>query len=347
MRDRVKRLIGIEALQEEQRQLRSSIDALRTDVADAAAADRSLRDELLADDVPASDVGVALRDRLDHGLLHAEALTKQVSESTERSFAELRSAIRLTQGLVERAKSAPATAPASVDAPSPPPTRSFTHSVPSFDQLYRSFEDRHRGAPAEISQRHREDYRDVIDQLPDVELPIVDLGCGRGELVQFLHERGERVLGVDANLGQLIEGDEALFVEADIFEWLDQQRDESHRAVFGLHVIEHLPLDLQLRLLFEARRVLCVGGALVLETPNALSLSTAATNFWVDPTHQRPVHPLFLEFLARDAGFVAIELRPLHPIPVAFRGAAEAPELAEDLTSLLLGAGDMALIARR
>ena len=32
-------------------------------------------------------------------------------------------------------------------------------------------------------------------------------------------------------------------------------------------------------------------GVLILETPNPLSIVVAARNFWLDPTHRRPVHP--------------------------------------------------------
>jgi O-antigen chain-terminating methyltransferase len=152
---------------------------------------------------------------------------------------------------------------------------------------------------------------------------------------------------VDANLGQLAELDLGEYANRDLFEWLDEQPDASHRAVVSIHVVEHLPLALQVRLVFEARRVLADGGLLVLETPNVLSLSTAATNFWVDPTHQRPVHPSFLEFLAHEAGFARVESHHLHEIPLRFRGHEVAPELVDDLDSLLLGAGDLAFMAWR
>ena len=121
--------------------------------------------------------------------------------------------------------------------------------------------------------------------------------------MQLLHDAGQRSLGVDSNLSQVVDGDESLFWEDDLFRWLDAQEDASHRALVSMHVVEHLPLDLQIRLVFESRRVLAEGGVLILETPNTLSLSVAASNFWVDPTHLRPVHPAFLEFLSVEAGF--------------------------------------------
>lgn len=300
---------------------------------------------------PDAPPGEILQRRLDHALLHAEALTDETRRRFERELAELRSAVRLAQALAERGATAPPGGEAGATAGSAPtpsaPSRSFTHPTPSFDVLYRTFEDRHRGTPEEIRERQRDDYLDLLVALPNEGLPIVDLGCGRGELVRLLVDEGHRALGVDSNLEQVVDDDDEHFVQADLFDWLDGCEDASLRAVVSMHVVEHLPLDLQVRLVFEARRVLAEGGLLVLETPNILSLSTAATNFWVDPTHERPVHPLFLRFLAEEAGFHDVETRPLHELPVSFRGREAAPELVEDLESLILGAGDLALLARR
>ena len=310
----------------------------------------------------AEAAGTALRLRLEHGLLHAEAIAAETREGLHRELGDLRSSTRLTQSLVERALAASVPAPAQPDgaaatrldqvapttdaAPaSAPPT--FTHPVPSFDLLYRAFEDRHRGRIEEITARQSEDYLELLEGLPHPDLAIADLGCGRGELVRLLDGHGLATIGVDSNQGQIADSEERLFVEDDLFRWLDTQTDGSHRAVVAMHVVEHLPLDLQIRLVFESRRVLADGGLLVLETPNTMSISTAATNFWVDPTHERPVHPAFLEFLADEAGFGVVELRPLHPMPLAFRGGDTAPELVDDLNSLILGSGDLALLAHR
>jgi len=332
---------------------RDEIRAEFGSVVDSLDAYRSIIAELDPADGPAG-AGTALRLRLEHGLLHAEAKANESRAQFERELGDVRSSTRLTQSLVERALAAtgpgaPTPPPADGAAPAPVPATApaFVHPVPSFDLLYRAFEDRHRGGDEAITALQEHDYLDLLRALPHPDLAVADLGCGRGELVRLLDRAGLVAVGVDSNQGQIVEGEQRLFVEDDLFRWLDAQDDASLRAVVAMHVVEHLPLELQIRLVFEARRVLAPGGLLVLETPNALSLSTAATNFWVDPTHERPVHPAFLDFLAVEAGFGDIELRPLHPMELSFQGADVVPKLVEELNSLILGCGDLALLARR
>lgn len=336
---------------------RAELDA---EIGSAATGARAIVAELSPEEGP-SQAGKELRDRLDHTLLHAESIGRDTRAVVDRQIGELRNGTRLTQSLMERvlatsvARATGDDRPALGDAPAPVTANSpqaqarasFDHPVPSFDLLYRGFEDRHRGTPEMITERQRGDYLALIQALPHPELPVADLGCGRGELVRLLDEQGMAAVGIDANHSQVADGEDRLFVEDDLFRWLDVQKDASHRAVVAMHVVEHLPLDLQVRLVFEARRVVAEGGLVVLETPNLYSLSTAATNFWVDPTHERPVHPLFLEFLAEEAGFATVELLPLHEVDANVDGAGDAPELASHLERMLFGHGDIALVARR
>jgi O-antigen chain-terminating methyltransferase len=60
------------------------------------------------------------------------------------------------------------------------------------------FEDRFRGPQVEI-RRRVEDYLPMLASASDV----VDVGCGRGELLELLKARGVRARGVDANLAMV------------------------------------------------------------------------------------------------------------------------------------------------
>ncbi len=94
----------------------------------------------------------------------------------------------------------------------------------------------------------------------------------------------------------------------------------------SFHVIEHLPAASLDRLVRLAWRALRPGGVLILETPNPLSLVVAARNFWLDPTHRRPVHPQSLKLSYRLAGFEPVVQLDLQP----FAAESRLPEIEAD-----------------
>jgi SAM-dependent methyltransferase len=169
-----------------------------------------------------------------------------------------------------------------------------------------------RGSEDEI--RHRMDR-----YLPDLKpkAPVLDLGCGRGELLLLLREAGVDATGV--------EGDPALaeaarrrgleVVEGDVLEVVKDQESESRGAVTAVHLFEHLTSAKLIAVLAEIRRVLRPGGLLIAECPNPHSLRVGASLFWQDPTHQRPLLPETLELMLRAAGFVFDRRELLHPFP--------------------------------
>ena len=67
------------------------------------------------------------------------------------------------------------------------------------------------------------------------------------------------------------------------------------------------------RLVDAALVALKPGGVLVLETPNPTNVNVGASSFYLDPTHLKPLHPQFLEFLVSSRGFAETEVRYLNP----------------------------------
>lgn len=139
-----------------------------------------------------------------------------------------------------------------------------------------------------------------------LELPIVDLGCGRGEWLSLLKDEGLHAIGVDINEVAIsfLEKDGLSFVKDDIFAFLQRSSPESFSAVTAFHVIEHLPPEKWMSFLSAIFRVLAPGGVAILETPNPRHLLVASGDFYRDPTHLRPVFPDTLEFLGEITGFV-------------------------------------------
>jgi len=145
----------------------------------------------------------------------------------------------------------------------------------------------------------------------------------------------------------------------DIFDALAAAAEGSLGAVVSFHVVEHLPAASVDRLVRLAWRALRPGGALILETPNPLSLVVAARNFWRDPTHLRPIHPDSLRLSFEQSGFEAVEMIELRPFDadqrlpeIALAGldgpAVEVAQrlnvLRDRLDDLLFGAQDYALV---
>lgn len=224
---------------------------------------------------------------------------------------------------------------------------------------YLELEDRFRGTPEEIEQR-------IARYVPYLQGrgEVLDLGCGRGESLAVFGRHGIAARGVDGN-AQMVARCKELGLAAeqgDLFEVLAAQGEGTLGGVVSFHVIEHLAPESLERLTKLAWRALQPGGVLIFETPNPLSLVVAARNFWLDPTHLRPVHPERLKLLFHAAGFEQVERLDLSPFPTADRLPelqlealpAEERALGDDilrlrdrLDDLLFGFQDYALIGRK
>ena len=109
-------------------------------------------------------------------------------------------------------------------------------------------------------------------------------------------------------------------------------------------MIEHLPLDVLVVLIDQARRVLKPGGLVVFETPNPENLIVGACNFYVDPTHRNPLPPALTGFLLQARGFTRVDIERRHPGDPALRLVSTDEGLATPLNNLLFGAQDYAAI---
>lgn len=190
------------------------------------------------------------------------------------------------------------------------------------DRFYRAFEDRHRGS-RDLIKRRLEVYAPFVEPLLTV-CPggaVVDLGCGRGEWLELIGEKGFDAVGVDLDDGMLSAsvGRELNVVKQDAIEFLRSLPDESQCVVSGFHLVEHIPFaDLQV-LVVEALRVLKPGGLLILETPNPENIVVGTSSFYLDPTHQRPIPSLLLTFLTEYYGFKRTKILRLQESPDLLR----------------------------
>jgi SAM-dependent methyltransferase len=227
---------------------------------------------------------------------------------------------------------------------------------------YFELERRYRGTEEEIRERISR-YLPYLQTLPDG-APVLDLGCGRGESLALLRDHGIAGRGVDSSVRMVqLCRERGLTAEvADLFEALAGAPEGSLGGVTSFHVIEHLSAAALDRLVRLAYRALRPGGVLILETPNPLSVVVAARNFWLDPTHVRPVHPESLRLMYELAGFDPVERLDLRPFPDADRLpeidlAGLPPEqrpladkvnrLRDRLDELLFGFQDFGMVGRK
>ena len=165
--------------------------------------------------------------------------------------------------------------------------------------LYLGFEDIFRGSELLIRDRQRV-YLDVVADRG----PVVDLGCGRGEMLELLTKAGIDARGVDLDEAMVdhARANGANVDHGDALEFLVKQADGSLGAIFSAQFIEHLPAGLLPELLEIARAKLVPDGVFVAETVNPHS-PRALKAFWIDPTHQHPLFPETMLALCRLTGF--------------------------------------------
>jgi O-antigen chain-terminating methyltransferase len=217
------------------------------------------------------------------------------------------------------------------------------------DAFYNRLEDRYRGSREEIKRR-------LLKYIPDAEsaaqrcggLPVLDIGCGRGEWLELLAEHGLKATGVDLNPVQIEEARAAgLDVhQGDAIAWLGKAADASFSMITAHHLVEHLPFETVVWIAREALRVLAPGGILLFETPNPRNILVSTTGFHMDPTHIRPLPAEVLSTLFDTIGFFPVESRFLHPhekLP-AFLGEHR---LDPELANLFFGPQDHAVLGTR
>ena len=209
----------------------------------------------------------------------------------------------------------------------------------SFD--YTRFAERFRGSE-EYVRRNQEFYKPIFAGCTNV----LDIGCGRGELLETLHEAGVVAKGIDL-------GEESVALclrkglraeAADLFEYLRGQTDGEFDGIVSSQVVEHLPPARLPELVRLCAAKLRRGGVLAIETPNPECLAIFATHFYLDPTHTRPVPSALLSFYMEEAGFGMIQIHRLSP---AVESLPEIRELAPDFRERFFGGLDYAIVGKR
>lgn len=165
---------------------------------------------------------------------------------------------------------------------------------------YPDFERRFRGNEEKIKEKLKR-YLPYFSHADH----ILDIGCGRGEFIELLQQEGKQAEGIDISESMLriaIEKGLKCF-ESDALQYLKQQPSASKGGIFSAQVVEHLQPDYLRDMVVEAFRVLKKNSPIVLETVNPLSVFALSNIYFLDVTHQKPLHPEFMRYLAESSGF--------------------------------------------
>jgi len=117
--------------------------------------------------------------------------------------------------------------------------------------------------------------------------------------------------------------------------------------VTGFHIIEHLPLPPLLELMSEVYRVLQEGGLVVLESPNPANIQVGACNFYLDPTHRRPLPSNLTEFIVEYAGFTNLRTLFLQPGEGSSHVGSVDNPVAQRFNEYFFGPQDYAVIGNK
>lgn len=237
-----------------------------------------------------------------------------------------------------------------------PPDRSRT--LPQFQFDYYWFESIHRGDRELVKGRHQP----YLEYFTGCE-SVLDIGCGRGEFLELIKEKGIGGYGID------IEGDAVQYCidaglaarQAEAIEHLSGLPDDSLDGIFLSQVAEHLTPNELIEMIGLAYNKMKVGGYIVVETPNPQCLLVFASFFFADLSHVQPIHPETMRFLLLSAGFKDADIKFTNPVPRKQRLTKVVPptEIAggewveelndnmDKLNTVLFGHMDYAAIGRK
>lgn len=300
----------------------------------------NMRLEALEKDSLSSRVQALEGERFDERIGRLERTWRQIAEAPRQEVAPAEQ----TAG--------------AISGPGPVPVGAVGRAEPLFHFDYYWFESIHRGDRALIKRR-QQPYLTYFDGCRNV----LDIGCGRGEFLELLSEKGIGGYGIDIERDSIqFCADEGLPArQAEALAHLASIGEGEVDGVFISQVAEHMTPAELIEMVGLAYQKMKPGGYVVIETPNPQCLLIFASFFYADLSHVQPIHPETMRFLLLSAGFRDVEIKLTNPVPKNQRlaklmvqglkpGDTWADEMnanLEKLNSVLFSYMDYAAIARK
>lgn len=182
-------------------------------------------------------------------------------------------------------------------------------------RLYQAYASQHAGCSSRVAAAliYRRDIRPALP--PPGAGPVVDIGCGQGDLVGLLLADGYDAEGIDvspeqvslahrAGLHQVREGD---------YRDLLAGRPSQLAAVTATDLLEHLAKPEVLDTLDLIAAALLPGGVFVARVPNSVSPFGGHIRYG-DFTHESSFTPRSVRQLVATAGFGSVTVMPCPPV---------------------------------
>ncbi len=320
-------------------------------------------------------VNAALSALADDWLKHWESLLAREARSESKhpallsAYGELKEQVTLAQQsalLLKREVEQLISQGLHVHAETAPASGQPDTGAPDLDSFkYVGFEDRFRGSQTTIRER-------LADYLPVFAgaSRVLDIGCGRGELLDLFREAGVGAYGIDTNHSMVqVCRERGLAAECtDAVSHLQSLQDGSLDGLIAIQVVEHLEPAYLARLIELAFHKLKPNAAMVLETLNPACWVAFFESYLRDVTHRWPLHPDTLRYMVQASGFSTVtvqyrapvaEMDRLQrvPLPPAREGVEQDPTMvdlvdivnshADKLNARLFTFMDYAVVARR
>lgn len=190
-------------------------------------------------------------------------------------------------------------------------------------RLYEAYASQHTGLGGEKAAAlvYRRDIRPLLP--PPAAGPAVDIGCGRGDLVQLLQADGFDAEGIDISPEQtaLARAAGVARVRQGDFRAILAAHPAHYAAITATDLLEHLTKPEVLQTFDDVAAALAPGGVFVGRVPNAVSpLGGHIRNG--DFTHQTSFTARSIRQLAAAAGFDSILARSSPPVAHGLASAA-------------------------
>lgn len=154
------------------------------------------------------------------------------------------------------------------------------------------------------------------------DVAILDIGCGDGNSVYWLQQRGyKNTYGVDVSVEQIEKGKSmgiSNLISSDIVQYLAGNTDK-YDVIIAKDVIEHFTKDEVFEILELIYKNLKDGGRFIMQVPNGQGIYHTSI-FYGDYTHEMAYTMSSISQITANNGFSGANYYPTGPIPKNIKG---------------------------